>query len=398
MAASKTFQMKTLSKGRFALMARQVAGISVAWACIGALDAFFIHAASNNDYLRRTEAYDFARFFWANTVTGFFGGLLAGALLVFYMRDRFRGLPFGLALLLNSIIISAFSFVFSALAFDIFLSRHMHLAVNDPMVLEKTASLLRGPYYLKTVVLWSIVTFLTVVALQVHEKYGPGVLRRMLLGRYHQPREEERIFMFVDIKSSTTIAEHLGHVRFFNLLNDFFRDITNPILYSSGEVYQYVGDEVVLSWTMEKGLSKANCIRCFFGMQEAVNRRAHRYRERYGVVPEFKAGLHCGPVTTGEIGVIKKDIVFSGDVMNTTSRIQSMCNEYGVKILFSKYLMDKLSLPPNGYQPRRMGMIELRGKRQKVELYTLSLSSISAAPPPTITSVSETGANSAAEP
>lgn len=387
MSTSKNFTMKTLAKGRFALMIRQVAGISVAWACIGALDAYFIHAASGNEYLHRTEAYDFSRFFWGNTIAAFLGGILAGILLVFFMRERFRAFPFGLALLMNSIIISLLSFAFSALAFDIFMSRHLHLSVSDPLVLEKTTSLLQGPYYLKTVVLWSMVTFFTVVSLQVHEKYGPGVLRKMLLGRYHQPREEERIFMFVDIKSSTTIAEQLGHVRFFNLLNDFFRDITNPVLYTSGEVYQYVGDEVILSWTMEKGLHKANCIRCFFSMQEAVSRRAHRYRERYGVVPEFKAGLHCGQVTTGEIGVIKKDIVFSGDVMNTTSRIQSMCNDYGVKILFSKYLMDKLSLPPNGYQPRRMGMIELRGKRQKVELYTLSHSSISTTPPPTITTL-----------
>ncbi|MCB0567430.1 MAG: adenylate/guanylate cyclase domain-containing protein [Phaeodactylibacter sp.] len=387
MATPRTIQMKALAKSRLALRLRQVAGISMAWAFIGALDAYFIHAASNNDYLQRTEAYDFFRFFWGNTVASFLGGILAGSLLVFYMRERFRDYPFGLALLLNSIIISIFSFAFTALAFDVFLSQHLHLSFNDPLILEKTASLMRGPYYLKTVVLWSIVTFMTVVSLQVHEKYGPGVLRKMLLGRYHQPREEERIFMFVDIKSSTTIAERLGHVRFFNLLNDFFRDITNPILYTSGEVYQYVGDEVILSWNMEKGLQKANCIRCFFSMQEAINRKAHRYRERYGVVPEFKAGLHCGSVTTGEIGVIKKDIVFSGDVMNTTSRIQSMCNDYGVKILFSKYLMDKLNLPPHGYQPRRMGIIELRGKRQKVELFTLNHSSISSAPPPTITTL-----------
>ena len=49
MATSNTIQMKTLAKSRIALMVRQVAGISVAWACIGALDAYFIHAASNND-------------------------------------------------------------------------------------------------------------------------------------------------------------------------------------------------------------------------------------------------------------------------------------------------------------------------------------------------------------
>ena len=109
MATSNTIQMKTLAKSRIALMVRQVAGISLSWACIGALDACFIHAASNNDYLQRTSAYDFSRFFWGNTVAAFVGGILAGSLLVFYMRERFRSYPFGLALLLNSIIISAFS-------------------------------------------------------------------------------------------------------------------------------------------------------------------------------------------------------------------------------------------------------------------------------------------------
>ena len=176
--------------------------------------------------------------------------------------------------------------------------------------------------------------------------------------------------MFVDLRSSTAIAERLGHIRFFNLLNDFYRDITNPIVYTSGEIYQYVGDEIVISWTMKTGTRDANCIRCFFSMRETIQKLSERYREKYGLVPEFKAGLHCGPVTIGEIGVIKKDIVFSGDVMNTTSRIQSVCNKFRVNILLSKYLLDRLNLPPHGFTPKRMGIIELKGKRQKVELYT----------------------------
>jgi class 3 adenylate cyclase len=56
--------------------------------------------------------------------------------------------------------------------------------------------------------------------------------------------------------------------------------------------------------------------------------------------------------------------------MNTASRIQSMCNEHGVKILMSKDLLDQLQLPPHGFNPQRVGMIELKGKRQKTELYT----------------------------
>ena len=57
--------------------------------------------------------------------------------------------------------------------------------------------------------------------------------------------------MFLDMKSSTTIAEQLGHVRFYTLLNELFHEISQPVLQTKAEIYQYVGDEVVLTWEME---------------------------------------------------------------------------------------------------------------------------------------------------
>ena len=76
----------------------------------------------------------------------------------------------------------------------------------------------------------------------------------------------------------------------------------------------------------------------------------------------------------GEVGVVKRDIVYSGDVLNTTARIQSKCNELGVNILFSEYLLDKLSLSLGSLHSRRIGNMELRGKQQNVDLYTINLS------------------------
>jgi len=56
--------------------------------------------------------------------------------------------------------------------------------------------------------------------------------------------------MFVDLLSSTTIAEALGNEKYHNLLHDFYADITNPIIYNKGKIYQYVGDEVIVSWRL----------------------------------------------------------------------------------------------------------------------------------------------------
>ena len=363
--------MNFIQKGRLRIMLRQVLWVTFFWTLIGALDALYLHSLSNNEYISRTHLYNFERLFWANTLASFFSGLLGGALLIFFLRERFRHKSFGYTLLVNGVLISLFNFFVSTFFFDLFFSLSSGKSPFSPSVIQETTSLLRSSFFTKNLFFWTIIVVLTIIFLNVNEKYGPGVLGKLLLGRYHRPSEEERIFMFVDMKSSTTIAERLGHINFFNLLNDFFRDITNPVIYTSGEVYQYVGDEVVISWTMENGIRNANCIRCFYDMQEAIQKRAKRYHKLYGIIPEFKVGLHCGLVTTGEIGVIKKDIVFSGDVMNTTSRIQSLCNGHKVKILLSKNLLSRLHLPPHSYNPNRVGIIELKGKRQRVELYTL---------------------------
>ena len=166
-------------------------------------------------------------------------------------------------------------------------------------------------------------------------------------GKYHTPNQEKRIFMFLDMKSSTTIAEAIGHERYFELLKSYYADMTNAILETSGEVYQYVGDEIVVTWKEKKGIRKNNCMHCFIKISNAINENKDYYMTQFGLVPEFKAGFHIGEVTAGEIGIIKKDIIYTGDVLNTTARIQAECNTYNSKTLISEDLFHKLTEADN---------------------------------------------------
>jgi len=136
------------------------------------------------------------------------------------------------------------------------------------------------------------------------------------------------------------------------------------------------GSTIVFLWeewlrNKNYGLENANCLRCFFDIQLALRGKAAYYQGKYKAIPEFKAGLHYGHVMAGEVGVVKRDIAFSGDVLNTAARIQAKCNDLGVNILFSKFLLDKLALPPHSFEPRKIGDLLLRGKQEKVVLYTV---------------------------
>ena len=202
---------------------------------------------------------------------------------------------------------------------------------------------------------------------QINRLFGPGVLLRYLLGRYHRPRREARIFMFLDIKSSTSLAEQLGPETYLAFINVFFRDISGPVLDNAGEIYEYVGDEVVLTWKEERGIKDANCIRVFFDIDSVIEKKRQRYLDQFGVVPEYKAGVNVGEVMTAEIGDLKRGLVFNGDVLNTGARIQGECARLGRRLLSSADLSARLTLP-DGWSAEEMGSVTLRGKSEPVEL------------------------------
>ena len=199
------------------------------------------------------------------------------------------------------------------------------------------------------------------------ERFGRKKFFKILIGQYRVPKEEKLILMFLDLKSSTTIAEKLGHFRYSLFIQECFSDLNSIIDKYSVEVYQYVGDEAVLTWPYKKGRSDNNCIEIFFDFQEVIAKKRLDYKKNYGFVPEFKAGIHGGNLITAEVGTVKKEIAYHGDVINTTARIQSKCNEFNQKIIISESLLSDFNLD-NSYKLEYLGKLSLRGKNEEVSL------------------------------
>lgn len=203
--------------------------------------------------------------------------------------------------------------------------------------------------------------------IQTAKMFGPKGLTNFISGKYYKPVKETRIFLFMDLKSSTTHAEQLGSIAYSQLLKDCFADINTIVESQNAEIYQYVGDEVVITWELREGVKSNRCIELYFKSRALFKQRAEHYIQKYGFIPVFKAGLHGGEVTVTEIGNLKRDIAYHGDVLNTASRIQYLCNEYNQSMLISKTLLDHLN-PGNKFTISSMGELQLRGKREKIEV------------------------------
>jgi adenylate cyclase len=229
-----------------------------------------------------------------------------------------------------------------------------------------------GTAFVRLLTGYGILSLFTSLVYQLSNKIGRPALLRLFLGRYHHPVAEQRIFLFVDVKGSTALAEELGNERYSHLIRDFFFDMGAPIVAHRGEIYQYVGDEVVVTWEWRPGLQNARCVRCFFAMQEAIDRRRDYYLRTYGAVPTFKAGLHGGPVMATQVGAVKTELVFHGDVLNTTARIEAQCNALHSRLLLSAALYEALPHPAQ-FRFQALGAFPLRGKAGTVALYSAEI-------------------------
>jgi adenylate cyclase len=190
---------------------------------------------------------------------------------------------------------------------------------------------------------------------------------RWFFGILSKPREEERIFMFLDMKSSTTIAEKLLHKKFSYLVQDIFNNM-NVFGAYHGEIYQYLGDGAIISWKVKSGILEGNYLKAYFTFRKRIAGRARYFNRKYKLVPEFKAGVHVGHVMVLQVGQTRRDISYNGDTINTAARIESMCNEYRQDLLISEDLY-KRTEDKDAYLFKETGRIKLKGKRKSTVIY-----------------------------
>ena len=240
------------------------------------------------------EHYSFLRSLIAVILTTLIGATLLGSLEVLYLSKLLRRRPFGNTLLIKTTIYLMFMLFFISMVMLYIYSSEINKPLLSGDVIKLYGEYMSSTRVVMAIIYWSIACLSALFILQVSDKFGQGVLVSFLLGKYHRPKEDDRIFMFMDLKSSTTYAEQLGHIKYSQFIQDCFFDITDVISAYDAKIYQYVGDEVVLSWSMKEGVENGHCINTFFAYDTLLKSKKGYYEKKYGIVPEFKAGGNGG--------------------------------------------------------------------------------------------------------
>jgi len=313
--------------------------------------AYFI---SNYQYL---ESVTFGLLF--GTATFFINALVD--------KSSIHKLSFGNIILVKTILYT----ISMLLVFGLISMSFEFFGIFPDNYIEYVEQLRLPPYfYLSIIGFFLFSTLLINFIVLMNQKFGHGNLLLMFVGKYHKPVVEDRLFMFLDLEDSTTIAEQLGHIRYSRLLQDCFLELNRLVPEAGAEIYQYVGDEAVLTWKNGIDKSVMKPIQLFFAFKKRLERKSKLYIKKFGLVPDFKAGLHGGLVTTAEIGDIKREIAHHGDVVNTASRLRSACNDFGKSLLASGFIVDRMDKSYD-YHTRELGKIHLKGKIAGVKVYSI---------------------------
>jgi adenylate cyclase len=349
----------------------QLTAIIVAWMFIGFMIAIYDHLLLHANISRGPSSeYTFLSACIRNVGAGLIAAILGGGFLIFYINVKFQNKPYRytiVAVIISFILIVATITLIMAV---VIVPLRTERPVSDPVTLEAIKNFMIDTAPVKALVVWFFVVLVTQVFLLMNAKFGYGTFWHFVSGKYNVPKVEGRVFMFLDINASTSLAETMGSEKYHSFLRDFFADITDPVINHFGSISQYVGDEVVISWPLNNCRQCAYPLLCFLQIKTLFREKQEKYLRRYGINPSFKAGIHAGDVVTGEVGIVKRDVTHSGDVLNATARIRDLCKEFNTDLLVSENFLTLIQ-ENNSTSFVWLGKIRLRGKEQELNLYAV---------------------------
>lgn len=335
---------------------KQFAWISVVATCIGFL------------YTLIEDGWNLAALI-NGSIAGCVIGIVVAYLELFVFTSKLRRASFIYLFLLR---IAIYFVIALAITFNLFLlSRAIryNLSYSEAFYSNEFQTYLKTEYHLVLVFIFIAIAS-SVFCLQMARKLGVENMIAFITGKYRTPKKESRIFMFIRIEGIEEMIRKSGDLAFHNFLNDFIHNISEVIMLHKGNIVHYMDDQIVLSWTIQAGIENANCIRTYFEICQEIKEGFEYYYTQYGVLPRPKCALHSGIAIRAEIGEIKSEIAYFGDVLNTTSRILFEGKKINEDIVLSEKVEQLVKIPVY-YRKKAVESFTPRGKKQSIQLYSL---------------------------
>ncbi|MCF2151510.1 HAMP domain-containing protein [Desmonostoc muscorum LEGE 12446] len=176
---------------------------------------------------------------------------------------------------------------------------------------------------------------------------------------------KEMAVMFSDIRSFTTLSEKMTPKENFDFVNAYLRRVSPEIRAHDGFVVKFLGDGMMAVFPNGVDDAVAAGVDKFKRVQ-----KYNRKRESQGYLPiDVGMGIHVGHMMVGMVGEhnrIQGD-AFSDNV-NLTARLEGLTKFYGVSLLISEEVLERLSNPEQ-YKIRFLDRAIVKGRTEPIAVY-----------------------------
>ncbi|MFC1848625.1 two-component regulator propeller domain-containing protein [candidate division CSSED10-310 bacterium] len=177
--------------------------------------------------------------------------------------------------------------------------------------------------------------------------------------------QQEMTVMFSDIRSFTTLSEHMNPQENFNFLNSYLRRIGPVIRKHNGFIDKYIGDAIM---ALFPGSAEDAVLAAIEMMAKLAEFNGDRLKENLEPV-SIGVGLHTGKLILGTIGEeLRMETTVIADAVNLASRIEGLTKLYGALIVVSEQTLSQIQ-DPSRYNYRFLGFVQVKGKKEPVSVY-----------------------------
>lgn len=175
--------------------------------------------------------------------------------------------------------------------------------------------------------------------------------------------------LFADVVGFTSFAEQLGEETAFEMIQAVTARMQEAITVHSGTIGEFRGDGIMALFSVTEGLEDGPLRACKSALQiqQMIDKAAPEMTRSYGLAPQVRIGVHCGPLVVGDVG--KKGsahVTIIGDTANVASRLEGMAQ--GGQVLISG---DLFALVEGQVVVDDLGKRAMKGKSLPQQIYAL---------------------------
>jgi len=181
-------------------------------------------------------------------------------------------------------------------------------------------------------------------------------------------KRQEVSVLFCDIRGFTTLSEQISAEKVVEMLNIYYKIVTDAVFKHNGTVDKFIGDAVMVIFNAPLE-QKDHCLKAVMTGIELQKKIAEYNKNKKEDELEINvgAGINVGEAVVGNVGTLEvMNYTVIGDPVNTAARMQSLSKAGEITITESVYNKVKST---GKFKIIPAGAVEVKGKTKPVRVY-----------------------------